>query len=110
MKYNFFAADAKCPISVCYEYYKAESNRLVVYNDSPLTMKLAEITLKNSNNNSFLYREDRLEKKSGSLIDFGQKPDSNGKNFTGDLTEVTVKCNAGSYKFTPQEGKTFKLL
>lgn len=110
MKYNFFTASAKCPISVCYEYYKPESNRIVVYNNSPHTIKSAEITLKNNSNNSFLFKEDRLEKKSGSLIDFIHRADINGIHFIGDLAEVNIKCSAGNFKFSPQSGKLFTLL
>lgn len=110
MKFNFFAAAAKSPISVCYEYYKPELGRIVVYNDSPQTIKSAVITLKNNSNTSFLYKEDRLEKKSGSLIDFGHQADSNGMHFTGNLSEVTVKCIAGNFKFSPQSGKFFTII
>ena len=110
MKYKLFSGSAKNLINLCYEQYKPETNRIVIYNDSPRTIKSAEITLKNNTNNYFLYRVDRLEKKSGSLIDFGLQVDSNGIKFSGNLAEVSVKCSAGSFKFSPLEEKFFKLL
>jgi len=110
MKFNFFRGSVKCPISICYEHYKPESNRIIVYNNSPHTIESAEITLKNSSNKSFLFKEERIEKKSCSLIDYAHRADINGVHFIGDISEVNIKSNAGNFKFAAQSEKLFSLL
>jgi hypothetical protein len=110
MKFNLFRGTVKCPVSICYEYYKPESNRIIVYNNSPHSVKSAEITLKNSSNKSFHFKEDHIGRKSNSLIDFNLRNDNNGMKFTGDLAEVHLKCSAGNFKFSPQSGKFFTFL
>ena len=110
MKFKLFSGHTKCQINVCYEQYNPETNRIIIYNNSPHTIKAAEITLKNNKNNSFLYKEDRIEKKIGVMIDFFHHPDTNGINFTGELSEVAVKYKEGLFKFSPESERFFKLL
>lgn len=110
MKFNLFTTSIKSPLSISFEHYNSESNRLVIYNTSSHSINSADISLINSDNKKFLFKNRKLGQKSGNLIDYGHHPDENGKFFTGILNQVTIDYADHHLKFLVEKEKIFKLL
>jgi len=110
MKLNLLSGSNKCPLSVSYEHHKEESKKLIIYNISSNTIKSSEIKLLNANKQTYSYKRERLEKKTGNLLDYCKEPDLEGNLFSGKLESVIIQCSFGKFKFSPETDQKFNLI